>query len=190
FLRARVNKKPEVERYFCPNLASNQAAKVSDVEDELHATLDEVTAQHLKADVPVGLLLSGGLDSSLIAAFAARKTTVRTFTMGFANSNLDERPHARLVSRHIGSEHEEILIHPREVSEGLENTIGCFDDLFADWGTISTRLLYGKCRERGIKVALVGEGADELFGGYDKFRSSDSRVPTSWWLFQLYRHYC
>jgi asparagine synthase (glutamine-hydrolysing) len=115
---------------------------------------------------------------------------VRTFTMGFANSNLDERAYARRVARHIGSEHEEILIAPREVSDGLESAIACFDDLFADWGTISTRLLYEKCRERGIKVVLVGEGADELLGGYNVFRSSDSRAPTDWWLFQLYRQYC
>ena len=190
FLRVRANEKPELERYFRPEVASDRAAKAGDVEEELHATLDEVTAQHLIADVPVGLLLSGGLDSSLIAALAARKTKVRTFSMGFAQSNLDERAHARRVARHIGSEHEEILIAPREVSDDLESTIACFDDLFADWGTISTRLLYGKCRERGIKVVLVGEGADELFGGYDVFRSSASRAPADWWLFQLYRHYC
>jgi asparagine synthase (glutamine-hydrolysing) len=190
FLRARRNEKSEVERYFRPEVASDRTARAGDVEEELHATLEEVTAQHLIADVPVGLLLSGGLDSSLIAALAAQKTTVRTFTMGFAQSNLDERAHARRVAQHIGAEHEEILIHPREVSDGLESTIACFDDLFADWGTISTRLLYEKCRERGIKVVLVGEGADELFGGYDVFRSNASRAPADWWLFQLYRCYC
>jgi asparagine synthase (glutamine-hydrolysing) len=190
FLRVRANGKPELKRYFHPEVGSDRIARASDVEEELHATLEEVTAQHLIADVPVGLLLSGGLDSSLIAALAARKTRVRTFTMGFAHSDLDERAHARRVARHIGSDHEEILVRPHEVSDGLENTIACFDDLFADWGTISTRLLYGKCRERGIKVVLVGEGADELFGGYDVFRSSDSRAPADWWLFQLYRHYC
>ena len=140
--------------------------------------------------MPVGLLLSGGLDSSLIAALAARRTKVRTLTMGFAHSELDERAQARRVAHHIGSEHEEILITPQEVTDNLETTIACFDDLFADWGTISTRLLYRKCRERGIKVVLVGEGSDELFGGYDVFRSSDSRAPTDWWLFRLYRRYC
>jgi asparagine synthase (glutamine-hydrolysing) len=190
FLRVCANEKPELQRYFHPEVASARAAKVGDIEEELLATLDAVTAQHLIADVPVGLLLSGGLDSSLIAALAARQTTVRTFTMGFAQSNLDERAHARRVAEHIGSEHEEILIRPQEVSDGLESTITCFDDLFADWGTISTRLLYKKCRERGIKVVLVGEGADELFGGYDVFRSSDSQAPVDWWLFQLYRRYC
>jgi len=76
------------------------------------------------------------------------------------------------------------------VSDDLERTIMCFDDLFADWGTISTRLLYKRCRERGIKVVLVGEGADELFGGYPVFRSISSYAPTDWWIFQLYRRYC
>jgi asparagine synthase (glutamine-hydrolysing) len=189
-LRVRANEKPELERYFRPEVASDCAAKSGDVEEDLHATLEEVTAQHLIADVPIGILLSGGLDSSLIAAVAARHAKVRTFTMGFAKLDLDERAEARRVARHIGSEHEEILISPREVSDDLESTITCFDDLFADWGTISTRLLYGKCRERGIKVVLVGEGADELFGGYDVFRSSASRAPADWWMFQLYRRYC
>jgi asparagine synthase (glutamine-hydrolysing) len=190
FLRVRADEEPELKRYFQPQVASDQTAEPGDFEEELHATLEEVTAQHLIADVPVGLLLSGGLDSSLVAALAARKTTVRTFSMGFAQSNLDERVHARRVARHIGSQHEEILITPREVSDGLESTIAYFDDLFADWGTISTRLLYDNCRKRDIKVVLVGEGADELFGGYDVFRSSESRAPVDWWLFQLYRHYC
>src|SRR6516162_2711754 len=190
FLRVRPNEKPKLEHYFHPNLKSDCAAWASDVEDELFAALEEVTAQHLIADVPIGLLLSGGLDSSLIAALAARRTQVRTFTMAFGDSDLDERVHARRVARHIGSDHEEILITPPEVSDDLQGTIACFDDLFADWGTISTRLLYKKCRERGIKVVLVGEGADELFGGYDVFRSSVSRLPTDWWLFQLYRRYC
>src|SRR5262249_52553735 len=159
-------------------------------EQELHATLEEDMAQHLIADVPVGLLLSGGLDSSLISALAARKTTVRTFSMGFAQSNLDERAHARRVARHIGSEHEEILITPREVSDGLESTIACFDDLFADWGTISTRLVYKRARDRGIRFVLVGEGADEFFGGYIVFRSSAPGASVDWCFFHLSRHYC
>lgn len=188
YLRVRVNEKPEISRYFFPSVKSSK--KVRDLEEELHFTLNEVMAQHVIADVPVGVLLSGGLDSSLIAALAAQHTKLRTFTMGFAHSDLDERKHARRVAEHIGSEHEELLIAPEEVSNGLESTIACFDDLFADWGTISTRLLYQKCRARGIKVVLVGEGADELFGGYDVFRYSGSVSPMDWWIFQLYRRYC
>jgi asparagine synthase (glutamine-hydrolysing) len=108
--------------------------------------------------------------------------------MGFADSDLDERAHGERVARHIGSEHEEILITADEIGRDLELTVPYFDDLFADWGTISTRLLYRKCRERGIKVVLVGEGADELFGGYGSFRVAQ-QGPTHWWLLKLYQWY-
>jgi asparagine synthase (glutamine-hydrolysing) len=110
--------------------------------------------------------------------------------MGFAESEVDERPYARMVAKHIGSEHREILIHPKEISENLQEVTWYFDDLFADWGTITTRLLYQKCRENGVKVVLVGEGADELFGGYTIFDAArERRWPLSWHLFQLYRRY-
>jgi asparagine synthase (glutamine-hydrolysing) len=161
-----------------------------DLETELYNTLKEVVAQHLIADVPVGLLLSGGLDSSVIAALAARHTRITTISMGFAESEIDERPHARVVASHIGSDHREITIHPHEISDGLEDVAWFFDDLFADWGTVSTRLMYKKCREAGIKVVLVGEGSDELFGGYPIFEAArDLRGPMAWRLFQLYRRY-
>lgn len=157
---------------------------------ELYNTLSEVVAQHLIADVPVGLLLSGGLDSSVIAALAARHTGITTISMGFAESEIDERPHARVVASHIGSDHREITIHPHEINEGLEEVAWFFDDLFADWGTVSTRLMYKKCREAGIKVVLVGEGSDELFGGYPIFEAARNvRGPMTWRLFQLYRRY-
>jgi asparagine synthase (glutamine-hydrolysing) len=111
--------------------------------------------------------------------------------MGFAESDVDERSHARVVSRHIGSEHQEILIRPDDVMTGLEESARYLDDLFADWGLITTRLLYRRCREEGVKVVIVGEGADELFGGYPSFRLACSAVKRGSWmrLFQLYRYY-
>jgi asparagine synthase (glutamine-hydrolysing) len=159
-------------------------------ETELYETLSEVVGQHLVADVPVGLLLSGGLDSSVIAALAARQARIATISMGFADSEIDERPHARQVASHIRADHSEITIDPQEISDGLEDVAWYFDDLFADWGTVSTRLMYKKCREAGIKVVLVGEGSDELFGGYPIFQAAlDARGPMAWRLFQLYRRY-
>ena len=181
--------KTAVERYFAPSLARPPAEQRRDVEHELFTTLGAVVAEHLFADVPAGLLLSGGIDSSLIAALAARVGPIRTFTMAFAGSGIDERAPARLVADHIGSKHEELLITPGEILGDLSQSVRMFDDLFADWGTISTRLLYERCRQRGIKVVVVGEGADELFGGYDTFSLTDKRMPTEWWLFELYRVY-
>jgi len=155
--------------------------------DELGAVLDQVVDEHLIADVPVGLLLSGGLDSSLLAALAAKRGPLLTISMGFGDSAVDERVHARQVAGHIGSQHVDVLISPQQIKEEVMTGAWVFDDLFADWGTLSTRLLYRQCREMGVKVVLVGEGADELFGGYDCFD-----VPEKlglWQQFRLYQKY-
>lgn len=157
--------------------------------EELLATLETVVAQHLVADVPVGLLLSGGLDSSLVAALAARsRAGITTVSMGFVESEHDERPWGRSVAEAIGSTHLDVPITPGEVAAEIESAAWVFDDLFADWGTITTRILYRKCRELGLKVALVGEGADELFGGYPAFRRARA-AWTPWATAGLYRHY-
>jgi asparagine synthase (glutamine-hydrolysing) len=177
--------------FFTPPVSNpNDTRGTRSREQELYETLSEVVAQHLIADVPVGLLLSGGLDSSIVAALAARHTRITTISMGFAESKIDERPQARAVANHIESDHREITIHPHEISDGLDEIAWYFDDLFADWGTVSTRLMYKKCREAGIKVVLVGEGSDELFGGYSIFDFAlHARGPMRWKLFQLYRRY-
>jgi asparagine synthase (glutamine-hydrolysing) len=156
-------------RYFSPPPVEPYGggeAELNERTDRLYETLDRVVREHLIADVPVGLLLSGGLDSSLVAALAARHTRLRTISMGFADSRLDERPFARVVSQYVGSDHEEVLIRPEEIRDDLEASVWFVDDLFGDWGVITTRLLYRKCRDAGVKVILVGEGSDELFGGY------------------------
>jgi asparagine synthase (glutamine-hydrolysing) len=173
-----------------PNVDLRENADRRVREEELYSTLSEVVEQHLIADVPAGLLLSGGIDSSVIAALAAQHSRITTICMGFAESEIDERKYARVASDYIGSEHIEVTVHPGEISEGLEQAVWYFDDLFADWGTLSTRLLYKKCREQGIKVVLVGEGSDEIFGGYPIFEAAlRARGPVPWRLFQLYRRY-
>lgn len=155
--------------------------------DQLRETLESVVQQHLIADVPLGLLLSGGLDSSVIAALAARHAPITTISMGFDQSSVDERPEARRVAEHVGSRHIDVLISAAEVRHEIQTGAWVFDDLFGDWGTISSRLLYRRCRELGIKVVLVGEGADELFGGYDIFRQP-ARLDL-WRRYRVYQRY-
>ena len=174
--------------FFVPPAPDRADARgESDRLDELGAVLDKVVEEHLIADVPVGLLLSGGLDSSVLAALAARRGELLTISMGFGDSDVDERVHAREVAEHIGSRHVDVLISPQEIRQEVMAGAWVFDDLFADWGTLSTRLLYRRCREMGVKVVLVGEGADELFGGYDIFRLPD-RLGL-WQQFRLYQKY-
>jgi len=179
------------EPFFTPPLSrQKKIMTLQEGEKELYSVMTKVVSQHLVADVPVGLLLSGGLDSGIIAAIAAREKQITTISMGFADSEVDERPFARLVSNHIRSDHYEVTIHPFQIIDNLEETVWYFDDLFADWGMISTRLLYKQVREQGIKAVLVGEGADEIFGGYTIFQDAiRTRGPMLWKLFLLYRQY-
>jgi len=177
--------------FFTPPLpAKNANRTLHEREDELYDILSEVVSQHLIADVPVGLLLSGGIDSSVTAAIASKESRITTISMGFADSQVDERPYARIVSEFIGSEHREVTIYPNDISDTLEDTVWSFDDLFGDWGTVSTRFLYKKCHDLGIKVVLVGEGSDEIFGGYSIFEDvMNMKGPMIWQLFMLYRRY-
>jgi asparagine synthase (glutamine-hydrolysing) len=149
--------------------------------DQLFEILDAVVAQHLVADVPLALLLSGGLDSSLLAALAVRRGPLRTLSMAFADSRVDERPFARVVSRHLGTQHEEILLDSADVARDLPAAVRHVDDLHGDWGVVSTRLLYQRCRDAGVRVVLVGEGSDELFGGYPQFADAVNGAPRSAW---------
>ncbi len=138
--------------------------------DELFEILNEVVRQHLIADVPVGLLLSGGLDSSVLAAIAVRHCPgLRTFSIGFEPCAEDERKYARMVADHLGADHHEIVLRPPDVLENFRELTWFYDDLFWDTGLISSLTVYRRCREEGLKVALVGEGADEVFGGYGNF---------------------
>jgi asparagine synthase (glutamine-hydrolysing) len=178
----------DIHRYYTPGAPDPQDRRTEAQRlDELGSVLAQVTAEHLIADVPVGLLLSGGLDSSLVAALAARNGPLLTISMGFSESAIDERPHARQVSDFVGSRHIELLITPQQVMAEISRGAAVFDDLFADWGTITTRLMYRGCRENGIKVVLVGEGSDELFGGYDVF-NAPARLGL-WQQFRLYQRY-
>jgi len=137
----------------------------------LEHKLLEAVKLHLQADVPVGILLSGGIDSSLISALASKVKPgdVHTFTVGYDHP-WDERPFAKQVARHINSSHTDININPAEINEKIEEVIWYFDDLTTlDGGIFSNYLISEKVKSYGVKVVLVGEGADEVFGGYSWF---------------------
>jgi asparagine synthase (glutamine-hydrolysing) len=175
--------------YFEPPRPDSQDGRCLEArEEELYSVFGNVVAQHLIADVPVGILLSGGLDSSLVAALAARGSRITTLTMGFADSSVDERPMGRRVAEFLGSDHHEVLFSPRDVVDGLEDAVACVDDLFGDWGVITTRLVYAQAARLGLKVVLVGEGSDELFGGYPVFETPPGAAAVR--AVQLYRRYC
>ena len=134
--------------------------------EELRARMRNSVRAHLLADVPVGVLLSGGVDSSLLAALAAQETTdaVHTFTVGFAERSFDERDDARRVAERYATNHHELLLHP-DPTLLLPTLAEAFDEPFADSSALPTYLVSQLAAEH-VKVALSGEGGDELFGGY------------------------
>src|SRR5207248_2601351 len=133
---------------------------------ELRARLRDSVRAHLLSGVPVGVLLSGGVDSAALAALAAQETPepVHTFTIGFAERSFDERADARLVAERYGTEHYDLLIRP-EPELLLRALAEAFDEPFADSSALPTYLVSQLAAEH-VKVALAGEGGDELFGGY------------------------
>lgn len=179
----------ERQYWSLPPTESARSERPDESIDALSSVLENVISQHLIADVPVGILLSGGLDSSLIAAYAARERKVTTITMSFGRSQVDESRFANQVAASIGSEQIDIQLSPEDVTSALESGGDVIDDLFADWGVVSTRLLYQRSRELGMKVVLVGEGSDEVFGGYAPYHFAAQRRDTLASRFALYRMY-
>jgi asparagine synthase (glutamine-hydrolysing) len=134
--------------------------------EELRARMRDSVRAHLLADVPVGVLLSGGVDSALLAALAAQETpeAVHTFTIGFEERSFDERADARRVADRYATNHHELLVRPDPVAL-LPALADAFDEPFADSSAVPTYLV-SKLAAEHVKVALSGEGGDELFGGY------------------------
>ena len=137
--------------------------------DELESLLEDSVRRQLVADVPVGVLLSGGVDSSLITAMAARASNqVQTFTIGFpGHGKLDETKHARLIARFFGTQHTELMAEPATV-DLLPCLARQFDEPMVDSSMIPTFLVSQLVR-RHCTVALGGDGGDELFGGYGHY---------------------
>jgi len=141
----------------------------SDALEELRGLLDLVVRSQLVADVPVGLFLSGGIDSSTVSAFAARAAgrPLKTFSVGFARPDYDESALARRVARHIGSEHHELRIPDEGFTlEVLDRTIDHVGQPLGDTSCIPTYAV-SKLAAQHVPVVLSGDGGDEFFGGYD-----------------------
>ena len=137
------------------------------LEDRLRASVD----RQMVADVPVGAFLSGGIDSSLVVALMQDSSSrrVNTFSIGFdASGDNDEAPHAKAVAKHLGTDHTELYVTPKDMLNVIPNMPGIYGEPFADASQIPTCLLTRMARKQ-VTVALTGDGGDELFGGYTHY---------------------
>ena len=160
-------------RYWSlPDYDASQSGQVLDdaaLLGELETLLQDAVAKQLVADVPVGVLLSGGVDSSLVTAMAVRASDkVRTFSIGFPGyGQLDETAHARLIAKHFGTQHTELVPEPTE-PDLLYRLARQYDEPIVDSSMIPTFLVSQLVRQH-CTVALGGDGGDELFGGYEHY---------------------
>lgn len=166
--------RPTIRRYWnLPAAEANEDATVEELTDELQGLLESAVREQLVADVPVAVLLSGGVDSSLITAISAMASSsrVRTFTVTLPNHpQLDEGRYARTVSEYLDTDHEELPLD--ESSVDLIKTLAAqYDEPLADSSMIPTYLL-AKSVSRHCKVVLGGDGGDELFGGYLAYQTA------------------
>jgi len=153
---------PKLATYFDPNLGSDELP-------DIKTTVQDAVNRQLVSDVPVGCFLSGGIDSSVIAACLSGHRDVHTFSIGFDDPRYDETKYAAQVAAHLGTTHHQFIVRPN-AAEDLPKLAAVFGEPFGDSSALPTHYLARETRQH-VKVALSGDGGDELFGGYDRYRA-------------------
>jgi asparagine synthase (glutamine-hydrolysing) len=168
-LTARDGKVEERAYWDVPE-PDEEAARDPRLAEHLLARIDEAVRVRLVSDVPLGAFLSGGIDSSTVVSAMAKemKEPVKTFSIGFEEEGFDEVGYARITSRKYGTDHHERVVGAADFRT-LEEIVGFFDEPFGDISSVPTLLLSKLAREH-VTVALSGDGGDELFAGYERYR--------------------
>ncbi len=158
------------ERYWDVDFGAVRLRKRGDLLEELRTRLQDVVSQHLVSDVPLGCMLSAGVDSSSVTAFARRAAQhMKTYTIGFEGMAWSEAEPAAALARHLGTEHTEAYCSAIDAGEGVAQMPGWFGEPFADTSAVPTALVSRLARQ-DVTVALSGDGGDEVFGGYRHYQ--------------------
>lgn len=170
-LRMRPGEMPSILRYWDFPRIGPMSKSMTRCAAEVESALDDSVTRCLDADVPVGVFLSGGVDSSLIAALAARhQPNVKAFSLGFSESRFSELPYACRVAEHLGLEHHTVEIGVDDVIACVPHLVSQYGQPFGDASAVPTHLVSRLARKH-VKVCLSGDGGDELFGGYWRMQS-------------------
>jgi asparagine synthase (glutamine-hydrolysing) len=169
-LTAGPDQPVRTSRYWDVVFEPNRRATEQELIEGLREKIDESVRMHMVSDVPVGAFLSGGIDSSAVVAHMVRHTDrpVKTFAIGFKEEAFNELPYARTIARTFATEHHELVVEP-DIMGVLEDLVWHLDEPFGDPSAIPT-FMVSRLAAGHVKVVLSGDGGDELFAGYDKYR--------------------
>ena len=175
-----------VEKYWNHDWSQEIAIDQPTASRQLKTLLADSVRIRLRSDVPLGAFLSGGIDSSLIVAIAQQQlaTPIQTFSIGFSEADFDETHYAKMVADHVGTKHERFEVQPDALNI-IDQLVRQYDEPFGDSSAVPTWYLCEMTRKH-VTVALSGDGGDELFGGYERYRALklsgqlQSWLPVQW----------
>jgi len=176
------NGKVETHNYWSIDWSYESPITIENAKVELRQRLTAAVERRLRSDVPLGAFLSGGIDSSLICAIAQKmlQSPLKTFAIGFSEADFDETQYAASVAKHLGTSHERFEVQPDAVSI-LDSLVDHYDEPFSDSSAVPTWYLCELTRQN-VTVALSGDGGDELFGGYERYRALQLSEQLQRWL--------
>ena len=185
-LEPKISKYWDIERIIKNQKINESHLSEEDAVSQLDILLKDIISKQMLADVPVGAFLSGGVDSSTIAAHMQAQSTskIKTFTIGFNEDKQNEADYAKKISDHLGTDHTELILSAADAKNIIPMIPTIYDEPFADSSQIPTYLV-SKLARNDVKVALTGDGADEILCGYNRYQVSNklwsryNRIPHS-----------
>lgn len=159
-----------IQKTLAENKTEKKETSFAEAKKNIHHLVQESVISRSVSDVPLGTFLSGGVDSAVVSLCLAQSSSekINTFSVGFEKKSFDETRKAKIVAQLIGSNHHEFIISEKDLSSDLDKILLNFDEPFADSSALPTYLVANKTSEY-VKVALTGDGGDEVFGGYNKY---------------------